>query len=351
VSRGRERTKTFQRKGDAQRWINPQEADKARDQWIDPQGGRTRFEEYALSWLRTKNDVSEGTKANHRSRLTKHAIPFLGMTHIAKIRPKDVREFATQLTEAGLAPSTVKSSLLTVQAVLRQAVEDDLIGSNPCERVKAPRDIRDREMRFLSPPQIQTLATEIDPRYQAAIFVAAYGGLRAGEIWALRKDRLDLADRSLVVVESVRDASGQLVFGPTKTNRPRRVSVPKFLTAMLEVQMGNYPSKDGLIFSAAEGGPVRHGNFMRRHFVKATKASGLAGLRFHDLRHTCAALLIDAGRHMEEVKAHLGHASIKVTSDTYGHLFPAAFTAIADSLEKTFSQGLDLESYSDDLGA
>ena len=134
-----------------------------------------------------------------------------------------------------------------------------------------------------------------------------------------------------------------------KTGRNRVVGIPRFLVEMLREHIECYPSTDGFVFTAREGGPIRHRNFYRRHFrLAVTKARELAlaedrdddaipeGLRFHDLRHTCAALLIANGRHMEEIKDHLGHSSIRVTSDRYGHLFPAARKALADGLEAVF---------------
>ena len=105
---------------------------------------------------------------------------------------------------------------------------------------------------------------------------------------------------------------------------------------MLGEHIGRYPSPDGWVFTAAEGGPVHHHNFRHRHYTPAVERAQLPGVRFHDLRHTCAALLIAAGRHLEEVKNYLGHSSIRVTSDRYGHLFPEAHAAIADALDATY---------------
>jgi integrase len=110
---------------------------------------------------------------------------------------------------------------------------------------------------------------------------------------------------------------------------------------MMEKQIRSFPSREGYLFASPEGGPVRHRNFYRRFFRPAVKASGLApDLRFHDLRHTCAAILISNGKHLEEVKDYLGHSSIRVTSDRYGHLFPRARVALRDSLESTFEQSI-----------
>jgi integrase len=101
--------------------------------------------------------------------------------------------------------------------------------------------------------------------------------------------------------------------------------------------IARFPARDGLVFSATEGGPVRHRNFYRRHFEPARAASVIpAAARFHDLRHTCAAFLIDEKRHIEEVKDYLGHSSIRVTSDRYGHLFPQRKAELADALDARF---------------
>jgi integrase len=106
---------------------------------------------------------------------------------------------------------------------------------------------------------------------------------------------------------------------------------------MLGEHIGRYPSPEGFVFTMTEGGPIRQRNFYRRHFKPAVLEAGLpGGLHFHSLRHTCAAFLIADGRHMEEVKDHLGHSSIRVTSDRYGHLFPKARLAVAESLDETF---------------
>lgn len=124
----------------------------------------------------------------------------------------------------------------------------------------------------------------------------------------------------------------------TPAFRGPRITVPRFLAQMLGEHIGRYPSPDGWVSTAAKGGPVHHHNFRHRHYARAVEAASLPGVRFHDLRHTCAALLIAAGRHLEEVKTYLGHSSIRVTSDRYGHLFPEARAAIADALDATYRE-------------
>src|SRR5437870_5048829 len=120
---------------------------------------------------------------------------------------------------------------------------------------------------------------------------------------------------------------------------PLGLTIPRFLAEMLGEQLATYPSTNGYVFSSTQGAMLRHRNFYDRHFKPAVAAAGLPDvLRFHDLRHTCAALLIANGRHMEEVKEYLGHSTIRVTSDRYGHLFPKARQALAEGLDATFQQ-------------
>lgn len=352
---GRERTKTFTRRVDADRWISTNRADIARGAWVDPAGGRISFTEYAEKWFLTKADVTEQTRLNIRARLDTHAIPYFEKRSMSSVQPSDLRAFVAHLTAAKRAPSTVKSIYLTTSQVFAQAALDGIIAKSPCMGVTLPKDRRREEMHFLSPAQVNELASAITDRFSALIYTAAYAGLRAGELWALRVGALDLLRGSIAVTESAIEVNGSLTFGPTKTGRKRVVPIPRFLAQMLGEHVGFYigrrPPRGAFVFTATEGGPVRHRNFTRRHFRPAIarahdkaikddrddEALPLA-LRFHDLRHTCAAILIADGRHMEEVKDHLGHSSIRVTSDRYGHLFPSARQALAEGLEAVFQR-------------
>ncbi len=125
--------------------------------------------------------------------------------------------------------------------------------------------------------------------------------------------------------------------GRTKTGTRRAVSLPVFLADTLGKHIGDYPSKDGYVFTAAGGGPVRHHNFLSRHYHRAVRDAGLPeGLRFHDLRHTCAAILIGQGWSAKQVQERLGHASIRTTIDRYTHLFEGHDAELLDKLDARF---------------
>ena len=166
---------------------------------------------------------------------------------------------------------------------------------------------------------------------------AAYTGLRAGEIAALRVGRLDMLRRRVEVAESLSIVPGQgLVFGPTKNYQRRTVPLPAFLADELAEHLAHRggPGRDALVFTSQQGAPLRQHHFYWRHFKPAVQRAGLdVQPRFHDLRHTCVALLIAEGAHHLTIMRRLGHSSIQVTLDTYGHLFP--------ELEEDVTQRLD----------
>jgi integrase len=150
---------------------------------------------------------------------------------------------------------------------------------------------------------------------------------------------VNLLKRRLEVVESLSEVRGKLVVGPTKTRNRRTVTLPSFLAEIIGQHVGRYPSRDGRVFTAAEGGPVRHHNFYLRHFRPAVQAVAELpeGLRFHDLRHTCAAICIAQGMDVKAIQQRLGHASIRTTLDRYGHLFEGHDQELLDRLDAAVS--------------
>jgi integrase len=325
---------------EAQAWLDRETAKLVRSDWVDPRAGKVTFSDYASEWITTKASVAPRTRINVEGRLENYAKPFFGPMPIASVRPMHARAFVADLVARGLAPSTVKAVVLTAGQVFTQAVADGLIARSPLAGVDMPSQRHREEMHFLDADQVNHLAETIADRYRVPVYVAAYAGLRAGELWALTPARVNSLGRTIDVVESLTEVRGQVALGPTKTGKRRTITVPRFLAEMIGEHIARYPS-NGHIFTAAEGGPVRHRNFSRRHFCPAVaqlaeRGCLPVGLRWHDLRHSCAALLIANGRHIEEVKDYLGHSSIRTTSDRYAHLFPRARAELADALDTTF---------------
>jgi integrase len=290
---GRERAKSFARKVDAERFLRHLEADLMRGQWVDPDQGRSTVGELAERWFATTATLKPKTREDYRSLLDNHVLPAFGQRPVASVDTLAVRGWLAGLVSGGLSPSRAKHAYYALFAVLEAAIQAGALLRNPAAGIRVPRSRR-REMRFLSAVEVERLAEAVVPPCGLLVRFAAYTGLRAGELVALRVGRLDLLRGTVRVVESASEVGGRLVFGSTKTYAERTVRLPRFLRDDLAAHLAGRPrDPDGFVFTAARGGPLRHNNFYQRIFCPALTRAGLrAQVRFQDLRHTCAALLI-----------------------------------------------------------
>lgn len=343
---GRQRTKGgFGRKTDAARALAAKEADIQRGvDNGDPRRGREPFNDVAAFWLESaKRQLKAKTFEGYEGVVSRHLVPEFGKTPIAWIDHERVQRFINDLSHR-YAGGTVRKVHTVLRLVMGSAVKRGLIRANPCIDVELPSMDR-TEMLFLSAEQVEALAAATPLHYRAMIRFAAYTGLRAGELCALRVADLNLPNGPVYVTRSLADVGGTLIEGTTKTGRNRRVGIPADLLPELREHLARidrvHPTgttPEGLVFPGDRGGYLRHRNFMRRHFHDAVKKALPAeyhGLRFHDLRHTCAALLIAAGANPKDIADRLGHSSITVTVDVYGHRFESHDTALTERLNET----------------
>lgn len=332
----RKRSRTFPRKADAARWLADQQTRMARGEWLDPALGRMTFSEFWPKFIEASAHLRPATRDLYERLAARYVLPYFGERRLARISPLDVRAFVAD-TASKVGPATVNASYRLLRRVLNAAIDAGVIGRNPCHGTKAPPPGTD-EMRFLSAEEVKRLAEATPERYQTLIYVLAYAGLRIGEAAALRVDDLDLLRGRIGIERSVSEVRGRLLVGPTKTGTRRTVSIPPFLRQMLAAHLAAYPTTEGFVFAAPQGGQLRPQNFRRRVFAKAVRAAGLEPLRVHDLRHTCAALLIGSGAHVKEIAERLGHSSPAVTMKTYAHVLPSLEARLAEALEVTYRQ-------------
>jgi integrase len=178
-------------------------------------------------------------------------------------------------------------------------------------------------------------------RYRALVLVAAYGGLRIGELAGLRRRRVDPLRGTVDVAEIVVEVRGELYMGPPKTRAGRRiVTLPRAVVEELAEHLGSVGDADAHVFTADKGGVLRPSNFRVKVWLPAVRAAGLAPLRPHDLRHTAVALWIAAGANPKEVSVRAGRTSVAFTLDRYGHLFPGHDDELRDRLDAMHAQGL-----------
>lgn len=329
-------------------------ADKLRGEFIDPRGGKTTLNDWADAWWPIYEvSLKPTTKLSEGSRMRLHIRPLLGHLALDELDSLTIQGWISKLL-AGvpnperrakkkwlrrpLAPKTVRNVHGILHKVLAAAVAQRLIRANPATGSHLPK-VPHREMRFLTEPEIGRLLAAVPAHWRPLVLLLVSTGLRWGEACALRPADVDVLGGRLTVVRTMHELAGtaEIVFTEPKTERARRtVAFPAKTVGAALAGLVADRGRGELIFRAPRGGPVRSRNF-RRGWVEWTAAAGLAGLRIHDLRHTLAAKLISAGIALTAVQRMLGHSSIAVTSDLYGHLLPAVDAGILAAVEEALA--------------
>lgn len=328
---GEEQVRTFDRKRDAERWLGDRRAAKLRGDLIHPDVLGVTVAELAADWVATWPGRLQPTSAlRYRQLLDLYVIPGLGAERAATLTHGAVARFLAGLK--GLSPSTVRKVHATLSALFTEGIRSGVVRVNPCARQRLPRVDRTEKV-IVSQDEVEAIAARSPvSRDAVAIRLAFYTGLRAGELWALRRRDVDLLHGRLLVGRALKNVGGRLEFGPTKTYAARQVSVPSEVLTDVEALLGLRPADtDALLFVGDLGAPVRHNLWLSRvwRIVVRELPVEKRGLRFHDLRHSHASFLLGRGVPINVVKERLGHASITTTVDTYGHLLPGADDQIA----------------------
>jgi integrase len=328
---GHRHSQTFPTRREAKAFLAATVTDLDRGHWIDPRGGQIPFADWAQRWSAARL-IRVSTAASENGRMRNHLLPYFGTMALKDITPLTVRGFVAQLSTK-VAPKTVRNVHALLSTVLRDAVLEGLLLSNPCAGIRLPKEPRS-EAVFLSPAQIDALVQATPPAYRTLILTAAGTGMRWGELAGLHRSRLDLLRRRIEVAQTLVDVGGELSFGEPKTAQSRRyVSLPPTLVTALAAHLQDHASE--LVFTNEQGTPLRRSNFHARVWRPATAAAGFTPApRFHDLRHSHVAMLIAAGTPMKAIQHRLGHASIVMTMDRYGHLLEDVDEDLIAGLEK-----------------
>ena len=327
-------TGTYLRKSDAKTEADEQERRVRRSEWTDPELGRESVAAWAAHYLKTTLNQRESTRVRDESYVRNHILPTFGALALAEVEPTNVRTWVEGLSQTH-APATVAKSYQLLARIFAAAEDCGYVRRSPCRGVTLPR-VERQEMRFLSAAEIEHLANGVPARHRALVLTCGYLGLRWGEAAGLKRQRLNLLKGTLEVAEILTEVQGRLAFGPPKTSSSRRtLSVPPFLVEVLAEHLEAHTTHPELVFSGRDGGPLRRSTFRRRVWLPAIERAGLAPLRFHDLRHSAASLLIAANVHPKIIQTRLGHSSITVTLDVYGHVLPRLDEAVSTALEDT----------------
>lgn len=326
-------------------------AAKLRGRALVPQGGRMLLSEFVDVWRPAwEASLKPSSACSEPARVRNHVVGILGGEALEDIDHLTVQRWVARLIKGDgppvggkarrpLSAKTVHNCHGLLYTIMQAAVRAKLIPANPCLDTALPKRTH-HEMRFLSEPEIGRLLAALPPHWRPLVLLLVSTGLRWGEAVALRVGRVELLAKkpNVLVIEAMSElaGSGEIVFHEPKTARSRRtVTITKLVAGVLVPLVANR-ERDDLLFTTPTGLVVRTRNF-RRVWLAALKRAGLEGVRVHDLRHTHAAILISAGRPLTAIQRRLGHSSIAVTSDLYGHLLTEVDEGILAAIDEALA--------------
>ena len=303
--------------------------------------------EYLARWLShsVQDTVSQKTYERYESIVRVHLSPALGRIRLKTLTPDHVRGLYREKLDSGLAPRSVLHIHRTLSKALKQPTDDGLIPRNAAASVKPPQARRE-EMQPLSRDQVRMfLDTVKGDRMEALYILAVTSGLRQGELLALKWEDVDLegTNPTLEVRRSLSETRGRRSFVTPKSGRGRHLRLSKRAAGALRghrkrqleerVRKAGLWEDHGLIFPSEVGTPMSGRNLYRAFKIRVKRASLPQTLRFHDLRHTCATLLLRQGVNPKFVQELLSHAHISLTLNTYSHVLPEMGDAAAGGMD------------------
>jgi integrase len=309
--------------------------------------GSLTLGEFLDRWLgdSVRDTVRQRTYERHEELVRLHIRPILGNLKLKVLTPAHVQSFYRDRLDSSLSPATVQKIHVVLHKALDQAVKWNLIPRNVTEAVNAPRPAP-KEMRPLTPDEARKLLETARGDSMEALYVlAVHTGIRQGELLGLKWEDVDLEGGVVRIRHTLTRNRGRLLLGEPKTKKSRRTvrlteTAAQTLREHLERQLeeierlGDLYQDQGLVFTTQVGTPINPTNLRKRSFASLLERAGLPTIRFHDLRHTCATLLLLSNVHPKYVQELLGHATITITLDTYSHVLPGMGDQTAAAMER-----------------
>lgn len=310
---GKEHARHFERKIDAQRWLNGVTAAQVRGDYVDPKTARITVDEWCRTWLAGYGSRRASTVRQAEVHI-KLIVAAFGSMQLTALKPSHIRSWTAELKAAGRATSYIYALHARLSQVLNDAVQDGVIARNPCSRRTSPRTGSQRPY-VATTEQVWGLHDAMPTGLQPAVLLGAFAGLRLAEAAALRPDDVDFM-RGVVapVIQWPAD--------PLKSETSRTpIPIPNELALLLSAAVAR--GRGDRIVTDDVGRPAGPWAIQRALRAARTEVPDLpAEFRFQDLRHYFASLLIADGLDVKVVQARLRHASAKTTLDVYGHLWP-----------------------------
>ena len=320
----------------------------SREEGLVFDAGKLTVGEYLERWLEecVKGTVRASTLDRYKYTIEPHIKPALGRMKLKSLTPAHVRGFYREKLDTGLAPAAVHKMHAVLHKALDQAVADGLIPRNAADALKLPRIDREEITPLTAEEANRLIEAARGDRLEALYVLAIHTGLQQGELLALNWEDLDLEAGTLQVRRTLTRRGGKHFLAEPKTKKSRRTvrltagaiaALQGHLKRQMEEmdRLGSLYKPGGLVFANEIGGIFNPSNLRNRSFARILMRAGLsAETRFHDLRHTCATLLLSRNVNPKIVSEMLGHANISITLDTYSHVLPDMQEKAAKALEE-----------------
>jgi integrase len=343
---GKRRYVSAKRKGDAERALREAMTDADRGLVFD--ATKQSVSEYMTRWLEdfAKANLASRTYHNYKLQIREHIVPAFGKMKLSKLDTPNIQAFYTAKLQDGLKPASIRYIHAVLRCALEKAVDLRLITRNPAANARPPK-IKQEEITPLDVEQARDLlkAAKGD-RFECLYVLSLMCGLRMGESLGLRWPDVDLEAGNLRIhrqLQRIREGGG-LVFSEPKNASRRTIDLPqRAIEALIshrkrqleqQLRAGAKWQDDDLVFTTTIGTAVDAQNVVNRHFKPMLRRAGLPDIRWHDLRHTCATLLLSRGTHPTYVQKLLGHASVQLTLDRYSHWMPSMGKHTASAMEE-----------------
>lgn len=307
---------TFKTKAEAERAFASAITDQQKGAWVAPSDGRVTLETYATTWVATRlttrgEPLRPRVQELYQGYLDNHILPTLGSAPLGQLTTVTVRRWHSALLSGGLGRSTAAKCYRLLRAILNTAVEDRHLVTNPCT-IKGAGVEAAEERAIPDLQQVFALADAVAARYRALVLLAAFGGLRKGELFGLRRADIDLLHRVIEIRSQRQESkSGEQLIGPPKTAAGRRtLALPEEVVPAIEEHLATWvaPEPHALVFVGEKGDGVRAGVW-QREWDRARRSVGLPDLHLHDLRHVAGTLAAATGAGTKEIMRRLGHAT------------------------------------------
>ena len=330
---------TFRTKTDADRWLVKMETQIRDGRWLNPDEGDVSVGEWADRWFASvSSELKPKTRALYEGLIRLWIKPRLGSYPLSSVRPITVAEWITSLRKAKLSASRIRTAYRVLSQIMQSAANNDMIPATPCRGIKLPR-LPETEPHILTDDEVVRLIDAMRSPHDLLVKLLAYGGLRIGEAFALRREDVLQDGLLLVIDEAVEEVGGRHEWGTTKSHSKRVITLPQFLADELVrhlARVGKGP--EALLFTSRSGRALHYNAWRTWHFDKAVEAAGLKDVTPHDLRATHATWVADRHGVMAAAK-RLGHSNASVTTRHYARVVDGRDAEVAQTMHAEHEQG------------